>query len=107
MEESYQSIEQLFERAQPPVAGSTDWYDACDLLATGIKSRLREKLRRGFQVEVYGDQVALIVRVRGDGYGVDPWSVDRCLNYREPLLLQVEDVVKDVTAHVADKYVQG
>lgn len=107
MEESYQSIERLFESARPPVAGSTDWYDACDLLATGIKNRLREKFRRGFQVEVYGDQVGLIVRVRGDGYGVDPWSVDRSLSYREPLLLQVEEVVKGVAGKVAEKYVRG
>lgn len=72
----FHEAEELLRTATPPRAGSTSWYDACDLVATEIKRRLRERFERGFPVDVYGDEVGLIVRVRGDGYGVTPWSVD-------------------------------
>ena len=78
---SYNGIEALFAKSTPPRAGSTEWYDACDLLATAVKGRLRERFKRGFHVEVYGDEVGLILRIRGDGYGVEPWS---CLLYTSP-----------------------
>ena len=101
----YREIESLFSKAKPPLAGSTGWYDACDLLAVAVKQRLRKQFKRGFQVEVYGDEVGLILRVRGDGYGVGPWSVDRALDYREPLMQQVEEMIPAVAAEVAEKYV--
>ena len=104
--EAYREIEGLFAKAKPPLAGSTGWYDACDLLAVAVKQRLRAKFKRGFQVEIYGDEVGLILRVRGDGYGVGPWSVDRALDYREPLMLQVEEVLPAIEEQVAAKYVR-
>jgi len=100
----YSEIEDLFDDARPPRSGSTTWYDACDLLTTAIKARLRERFRRGFSVEVYGDEVGLIVRVRGDGYGVGPWSVDRALDFREPLERQIEELVPAVESSVAENY---
>ena len=100
----YRYIESLFLSAKPPRAGSTSWYDACDLLTTAIKERLRERFGRGFQVEVYGDEVGLILRVRGDGYGVGPWSVDRTLDPHEPLEVQVDRVLPAIEESVADKY---
>ena len=104
--QAYSEIESLFARSKPPLAGSTDWYDACDLLSVAVKGRLREKFKRGFQVEVYGDEVGLILRVRGDGYGVGPWSVDRALDYREPLMMQVEAVMPAIEEQVAAKYLR-
>ena len=102
----YSEIEGLFLTAKPPRAGSTSWYDACDLLTIAVKERLREKFGRGFQVDVYGDQVGLILRVRGDGYGVGPWSVDRTLDPNEALAQQVDDVLPSIEACVAEKYLR-
>lgn len=101
---TYNGIESLFAKATPPRAGSTEWYDACDMLATAVKGRLRERFQRGFHVEVYGDEVGLILRVRGDGYGVGPWSVDRALDNSAPLGDQVDDAVEAVAARVAEAY---
>ena len=83
--EAHKKIERLFKRAKPPVSGSTTWYDACDLLSVAVKQRLRRRFKRGFQVEVYGDEVGVILRVRGDGYGVDPWNCAQSDNFAEDL----------------------
>ncbi|QDV09228.1 hypothetical protein Poly30_47850 [Planctomycetes bacterium Poly30] len=101
---SYNGIEALFARSTPPRAGSTEWYDACDMLATAVKGRLRERFQRGFHVEVYGDEVGLILRVRGDGYGVNPWSVDRALDNGAPLAEQVDAAVEAVADRVNELY---
>jgi len=98
-------IERLFKRAKAPVSGSTTWYDACDLLSVAVKQRLRKRFKRGFQVEVYGDVVGLILRVRGDGYGVDPWSVDRAIDYRAPLTPQLDEIMPAIEAQVAETYI--
>ncbi|MEC8496312.1 MAG: hypothetical protein VXZ39_15395 [Planctomycetota bacterium] len=103
---TYHEIEQQFAVATPPRAGSTSWYDACDLLAVGIKEQLRERHGRGFHVEVYGDEVGLILRVRGDGYGLGPWSVDRTLATDEPMGPQVADALRAVDAQVRRTYVR-
>ena len=101
---TYHGIEALFARSTPPRTGSTEWYDACDMLATAVKGRLRERFQRGFHVEVYGDEVGLILRVRGDGYGVSPWSVDRALDNGAPLAEQVDEAVEAVAVKVAAAY---
>ncbi len=101
---TYNGIEGLFAKATPPRAGSTEWYDACDMLATAVKGQLRERFDRGFHVEVYGDEVGLILRVRGDGYGVGPWSVDRALDASVPLAEQVEAAVEAVAVRVSEAY---
>ena len=101
---TYNGIEALFAKSTPPRSGSTEWYDACDLLATAVKGRLRELFERGFHVEVYGDEVGLILRVRGDGYGVGPWSVDRAISLDSPLNPQVDDAVATVALRVAEAY---
>jgi hypothetical protein len=97
-------IEGLFAKARPPRAGSTEWYDACDLLGTELKRRLRERFGRGFAVEVYGDEVGVILRVRGDGYGARPWSVDRPLDPHAPLDPQVEAALSEVEGYVRERY---
>lgn len=104
---TFHEIEQTLAKATPPRAGSTGWYDGCDLLATAVKERLRERHGRGFLVEVYGDEVGLILRVRGDGYGLGPWSVDRTLTLDEPLGPQVDEAVRAVSAKVKETYVEG
>lgn len=101
---TYQGIEALYARSTAPRAGSTEWYDACDLLATAVKGGLRERFDRGFHVEVYGDEVGLILRIRGDGYGANPWSVDRSLLPGEPLAPQVEEALREVEVRVAEAY---
>lgn len=101
---TYNGIEGLFAKSTPPRAGSTEWYDACDMLATAVKGRLRERFQRGFHVEVYGDEVGLILRVRGDGYGVGPWSVDRALDSSVPLAEQVDQAIEAVAVRVAEAY---
>ena len=101
---TYHGIEALFAKSTPPRSGSTEWYDACDLLATAVKGKLRERLGRGFNVEVYGDAVGLILRVRGDGYGVGPWSVDRAINLDTALDEQVDEAIAAVAAQVAETY---
>ncbi len=101
---TYNGIEALFAQSTPPRAGSTQWYDACDLLATAVKGRLRELFDRGFHVEVYGDEVSVILRVRGDGCGVEPWSVDRSINLEVPLDEQVNEAVAAVAIRVAEAY---
>lgn len=103
---SYNGIEALFAKSTPPRAGSTEWYDACDLLATAVKGRLRERFKRGFHVEVYGDEVGLILRIRGDGYGVEPWSVDRAVNLEGSLPDQVDETIELVAVRVAETYAQ-
>ena len=100
----YDDLQRRFAAARPPRAGSTDWYDACDLLATEVKRRLRERFGRGFAVEVYGDEVGLILRVRGDGYGAGPWSVDRALDPAASLQEQVDAVLPAVDEHVQARY---
>lgn len=101
----FHEAEQLFRTATPPRAGSTGWYDACDLVATEIKRRLRERFERGFPVDVYGDEVGLIVRVRGDGYGVTPWSVDMSFDAGKPLGPQTATLIDRVDREVAAAYV--
>ena len=101
----YSEAEQMFRSATPPRSGSTGWYDACELVATEIKRRLRERFGRGFPVDVYGDEVGLIVRVRGDGYGVEPWSVDRTLDPDASLGPQMFAVMEAVERQVAATYV--
>ncbi|MFT5732461.1 MAG: hypothetical protein ACJA2W_001057 [Planctomycetota bacterium] len=101
---TYNGIEALFAKSTPPRAGSTEWYDACDMLATAVKGRLRERFDRGFHVEIYGDEVGLILRVRGDGYGVGPWSVDRALDSNASLSDQVDEAVEAVAVRVAEAY---
>ncbi len=98
------AITALFAEATPPRAGSTSWYDACDLLATDLKARLRASLGRGFHVEAYGDEVGVILRVRGDGYGLDPWSVDGTLDPAAPLEPQLEALSREVEARVRTVY---
>ena len=102
---SFAEIEQLFATARPPRAGSTSWYDACDLLAIRVKQGLRERFERGFQVEVYGDEVGVILRIRGDGYGAKPWSVDRALLPTDSLESQLTATLDEVEARVRDSYV--
>lgn len=102
---TYDEIEALYGEATPPRAGSTTWYDACDLLATAVKDRLRSRFGRGFQVEVYGDEVAVILRIRGDGYGAAPWSVDRALDAGAPMGPQVDEALAAVQRHVDETYV--
>ncbi len=101
----YSEAEQMFRTATPPRTGSTGWYDACEMVATEVKRRLRERFGRGFPVDVYGDEVGLILRVRGDGYGVEPWSVDRTLDPNAPLGPQVFAVLEAVGAKVEETYV--
>ena len=101
---TYNGIEALFAKSTPPRAGSTEWYDACDLLATAVKGRLREIFERGFHVEVYGDEVSVILRVRGDGCGIEPWSVDRSINLDLALEAQVSEAVAAVALRVAEAY---
>lgn len=103
---TYQEIETLFEAATPPRAGSTGWYDACDLLATAVKDRLRRQFDRGFHVEVYGDEVGLILRVRGDGYGVGPWSVDRTLRTDRSMQPQIDEALTAVAGCVEAAYIK-
>lgn len=102
---TYTEIESLFATATPPRAGSTSWYDACDQLGTAVKDKLRETFGRGFHVEVYGDEVGLILRIRGDGYGVGPWSVDRSFDPARPMSDQVTEAIAAVKQHVANAYV--
>ncbi|MEM6569920.1 MAG: hypothetical protein AAF957_16030 [Planctomycetota bacterium] len=102
----YSEAEQLFRVATPPRAGSTTWYDACELVATEVKRRLRERFGRGFPADVYGDESGLIVRVRGDGYGVEPWSVDRTLDPNEPIGPQVLVLLEAVDRQVSRTYVR-
>ncbi|MDB4561740.1 MAG: hypothetical protein P8R43_02435 [Planctomycetota bacterium] len=101
----FHEAEELLRTATPPRAGSTSWYDACDLVATEIKRRLRERFERGFPVDVYGDEVGLIVRVRGDGYGVTPWSVDLPFDPAKPLAPQTAALLGRVDREVAAAYV--
>ena len=101
----FHEAEDLLRTATPPRAGSTSWYDACDLVATEIKRRLRERFGRGFPVDVYGDEVGLIVRVRGDGYGVTPWSVDLPFDPARPLAPQTAALMEQVDREVAAAYV--
>ena len=68
----FDAIESQFAVATPPRAGSTSWYDACDLLASAVKGGLRARFGRSFHTEVYGAEVGLIVRVRGEGCGARP-----------------------------------
>lgn len=103
---TYHEIEQQFAVSTPPRAGSTSWYDACDMLAISIKDKLRERHGRGFLVEVYGDEVGLILRVRGDGYGIGPWSVDRTLCTDEPMGPQVSAALDAVSEQVSATYVR-
>ncbi len=103
---TYSEIESQFAGATPPRSGSTSWYDACDLLGTAIKEKLRESFGRGFHVEVYGDEVGLILRVRGDGYGLGPWSVDRTLDTSEPMAPQVDAALSAVRDKVKSAYVK-
>lgn len=98
------SIESLFASSTAPRAGSTSWYDACDLCATELKARLRDRMGRGFQVEVHGDEVGLILRVRGDGYGVDPWSIDMTADPNVALAPQLEAVVDRVQERASKTY---
>ncbi len=102
---SYADIEKQFAAARPPRAGSASWYDACDLPGTQAKSRLREPFERGFHAEVYGDEVGLILRVRGDGYGAKPWSVDRALVIGDAFEAQIAEVLDEVAERVRDSYV--
>ncbi|MEM6673604.1 MAG: hypothetical protein AAF726_12230 [Planctomycetota bacterium] len=102
----YADAERMFRGATPPRAGSTSWYDACDLLATEIKRGLRERFGRGFPVEVYGDEVGLIVRIRGDGYGASPWSVDRSFDPHGALAPQVAGLIEVVDREIASVYVR-
>ena len=102
----YSEAEQLFRAATPPRAGSTSWYDACDMVATELKRRLRERFGRGFPVDVYGDEVGVIVRIRGDGYGVEPWSIDRTLDPHAPLAPQTLAVIEAVERVVSKTYVR-
>lgn len=100
----YPEIESLFATATPPRSGSTGWYDACELLRVSVGSRLRDTFGRGFLVEVYGDEVGLILRVRGDGYGVGPWSVDCSLDSQSPLGPQIEAILPHVKERVTATY---
>ena len=100
----FHEAEQMLRTATPPRTGSTSWYDACDLVATEIKRRLRERCDRGFPVDVYGDEVGLIVRVRGDGYGVHPWSVDMAFDATKPLGPQTATLLDRVEREVTAAY---
>ncbi|MFT4540591.1 MAG: hypothetical protein ACI841_000413 [Planctomycetota bacterium] len=102
---NYSEIEKQFAGARPPRAGSTSWYDACDQFATQVKTRLRERFGRCFLVEAYGDEVGLILRVRGDGYGAKPWSVDRGVDFGRPLAAQIESAIDEVAVCVRENYV--
>lgn len=104
-EQRFEEIESLLATATPPRAGSTGWYDACDLFATAIKEGLRERFGRGFRTEVHGDEVGLIARVSGDGFGARPWSVDLALPLDGDLAEGIARVLDAVEAEVADAYV--
>jgi len=55
-------------------------------------------------VHVYGDEAGRIVRVRGDGYGVHPWSVDMAFDATKPLGPQTATLLDRVEREVAAAY---
>ena len=52
-----------------------------------------------------GDEVGLILRIRGDGYGVGPWSVDRTLSTETPMQPQIDEALEAVARCVEAAYI--